>query len=159
VIFMFPHELRSETKEKPGRGVYESETDVKKAVRKRDQNQCRDCGMTHQEHLAKYDRDLQVHRLVPRTNYVKSDCVTLCIPCHGKKPRRTEDAFWCKDLRWLGFNLYDQRDAAIYRILQMESQQTGKDVGDIVRDFLEERLVSCEKRDHADLVLTGDGLW
>lgn len=55
---------------------------VKRKVRERDRHRCTGCGMTNEEHLAKYDRILSVHRVVPGSVYVTEGCVTVCEPCH-----------------------------------------------------------------------------
>lgn len=62
--------------------------DVKASVRERDEHRCTECGMSAEEHASTYGRDLEVHRLVPGSEYTVDGCVTLCIPCHGPKPRR-----------------------------------------------------------------------
>lgn len=60
---------------------------AKAAVRDRDGYACVECGMTNEEHVATFGSILQVHRLVPGSHYTLDGCVTLCIPCHGPKPR------------------------------------------------------------------------
>jgi len=60
---------------------------VKKIVRDRDGNKCTKCGLTNEQHIEKYGRQLQVHRLAPGSVYTESRCVTLCIPYHGPEPR------------------------------------------------------------------------
>lgn len=60
---------------------------VQDDVRTRDGYKCLDCGMTHEEHIAKFGRQLEVHRLVPGIVYEPDWCVTLCHDCHTKKPR------------------------------------------------------------------------
>jgi len=61
---------------------------VKATVRERDGQRCTKCGMTHEKHLERYGRSLEVHRLTPGSAYTVEGCVTLCIPCHGPEPRR-----------------------------------------------------------------------
>ena len=60
---------------------------VKRLVRKRDGYRCTECGMTTQEHLERYDRLLDVHRIVPGSPYTVEGCVALCRGCHGNKPK------------------------------------------------------------------------
>lgn len=61
--------------------------EVKALVRYRDGYRCVDCGMTAREHIAKYGRTLDVHRIVPGGRYTVKGCVSLCRECHGPKPR------------------------------------------------------------------------
>lgn len=100
-----------------------SESSVKADVRERDGYKCRDCGMTAEEHQNTYGRALNVHRLIPGIIYQAHSCITLCEECHRTKPRNTGDAFWAKDLRWFGFNLYDEGDAALFRQLAHHAER------------------------------------
>jgi hypothetical protein len=61
---------------------------AKAAVRERDGYRCVECGMTNADHSDEFGSVLQVHRLVPGSLYHPDGCVTLCIPCHGPKPKR-----------------------------------------------------------------------
>ncbi len=69
-----------ETKTMPAR-------EVKISVRKRDRYRCVECGMTAQEHLEQFDRNLEVHRVVPGSVYTVDGCITLCRICHNGKPK------------------------------------------------------------------------
>src|SRR5262249_2633360 len=56
----------------------------KKRVRRRDGNRCVVCDIDEQIHEKRYGRILDVHRIVPGSNY-STDwgvCVTLCEVCH-----------------------------------------------------------------------------
>lgn len=57
--------------------------EIKQAVRKRDGNQCQDCGRMHQPS----ERALDVHRITPGSAYSDEEgyCVTLCRGCHRKR--------------------------------------------------------------------------
>jgi hypothetical protein len=63
---------------------------IKAAVRERDGFRCVKCGMTNAEHIAKYDHQLDVHRVTPGGAYSVEPgvCQTLCRVCHGPQPRR-----------------------------------------------------------------------
>lgn len=121
--------------------VEENEIKVKSLVRQRDNERCRDCGITSDEHIEAHGKKLHVHRIIPGTVYREDLCVTLCYACHGKKPKKTGEAFWAKDLAWLGFNLYDANDKESIGLLGEMSKLTGKSIGDLldtaIRDFVE----------------------
>lgn len=69
-----------------------TQAEIKAAVRERDGMRCTKCGMTNQEHIAKYRDSLDVHRLDPGTKYTVDGCVTVCKPCHGPLPGRKAGA-------------------------------------------------------------------
>src|SRR5262245_52577978 len=102
-----------------------TELAIKDNVRIRDGFKCRDCGMTQDEHLEKFGRILDVHRVLPGIVYREESCVTLCRDCHGKKPRRTGEAFWAKDLLWIGINLYDRKDRILFDELFFFAKKMG----------------------------------
>jgi hypothetical protein len=156
---MMPYEIVGTERQKQIAAAFESEADVKKAVRLRDKYACRDCGMTAEQHKKKFGAALEVHRLVPGLQYAVSSCVTLCEDCHNKKPRHTKDAFFCKDLRWIGFNLYDERDSLLYRALMAEAEGTGRDFQEVLLSLLEEKIAVVLAHDRDDAMLTNDGLW
>jgi hypothetical protein len=62
--------------------------DIKTAVRERDGHRCTGCGMTAEEHRARYGRTLDVHRTVPGSIYTLDGSVTLCRACHAPQPKR-----------------------------------------------------------------------
>jgi len=135
----------------------ESDLEIKEKVRARDGKKCRDCGMTSEEHLEKYERDLDVHRLVPGVAYGEPWCVTLCRACHGKKPKNAYDSLFCADLRWFYFNLYNERDARIYQAMIRRYGPHG--LSSFLTDILERSLQEVLDHDHADLLMQADGLW
>lgn len=64
-----------------------TEAEIKRLVRERDGYKCTQCGMKQKEHIYWFDKQLDVHRLVPGSPYTVDGCVTLCRPCHGPKVR------------------------------------------------------------------------
>jgi hypothetical protein len=79
-----------------------TEAETKKAVRDRDGYCCTKCGMTRAEHFAKYEKDLEVHRVVPGSEYSLEGCVTVCVACHGPMPRRPHRSVGVNSLRLPG---------------------------------------------------------
>ena len=65
--------------------------EVKAVVRHRDGYRCTNCGMTAVEHIERYGRSLDVHRIVPGSEYTVDGSVTLCRPCHGPRPKRAKN--------------------------------------------------------------------
>jgi hypothetical protein len=62
-----------------------SELEIKAVVRERDGHRCVDCGETQQRFLARYGRALDVHRMIPGSDYSIEACVTLCRLCHRRR--------------------------------------------------------------------------
>ena len=60
---------------------------IRALVRHRDGYRCQGCGMTAIEHIEKYGRTLDVHRIVPGSPYTIKGCTALCRTCHGPQPR------------------------------------------------------------------------
>jgi len=60
--------------------------DIKAAVRARD-GRCVHCGVTNEQHLAQYGRQLDVHRVTPGSVYTVEGTVAVCRACHGPQPR------------------------------------------------------------------------
>lgn len=56
---------------------------VKQAVRDRDKV-CRGCGLTNAQHLWKWGRSLNIHRIKPKSPYTVDGCTLLCKSCHAK---------------------------------------------------------------------------
>lgn len=65
-----------------------SRREVKDAVRERDGYRCTACGKTEEDQRRTSRKNLEVHRLVPGSVYRVDKCVTLCIVCHGRVPKR-----------------------------------------------------------------------
>jgi hypothetical protein len=61
--------------------------DIKRDVRARDGG-CTKCGITNAEHLARFGRQLDVHRVVPGSVYAVETAVAICRGCHGSQPKR-----------------------------------------------------------------------
>ncbi len=60
--------------------------EVRKQVRLRD-GACVVCGMTTEQHVEYYGRALDVHRIVPGSEYTLEGCVAVCRYCHGAMPK------------------------------------------------------------------------
>jgi len=70
---------------------------IREKVIQRDDEKCIECGMNRSEHVEKFNRDINVHHIVPRREFMKSDnktvndsnemdnLETLCITCHMQK--------------------------------------------------------------------------
>jgi hypothetical protein len=117
-----------------------SELEIKQAVRERDGLCCQDCGMTSEDHFAKYETLLHVHRLVPGMPYDQDWCVTLCRECHAKKPKKTEEGFWAADLRWFGLNLYDAEQRELWGRVMAYCREYDVCPSDMVFDAIRARL-------------------
>jgi len=58
-------------------------TILKLKIRKRDNYECKNCGMTEEEHFKKYNEKLHIHHI----DYIKKNCnennlITLCLKCN-----------------------------------------------------------------------------
>jgi hypothetical protein len=119
-----------------------NDLEIKDAVRARDGHKCRDCGMTSEEHVAKYGRELDVHRLLPGSVYEVDWAVTLCRACHGDKPRTVSDAyFWGRERTGIHFahwNMYDPDDADLMRRLDHLAEEQGLDAEALLNRILRE---------------------
>lgn len=70
---------------------------VRESAIQRDDEQCIECGMSRSEHTERFNRDLNVHHIVPRKTFIEREdrsiddaneldnLQTLCIPCHQRK--------------------------------------------------------------------------
>ena len=65
-----------------------SSNEVNEAVRERDGHRCRECGLADVDHVERFGRRLEVHRITPGSLYTLDGCVLLCCTCHGAKPKR-----------------------------------------------------------------------
>jgi hypothetical protein len=117
-----------------------TEADIKAMVRERDGSKCLACGMTVEQHVEKFGETLHVHRVIPGTTYADDWCVTLCQPCHGKRPKRTKDAFWCADVRWFGLVLLWERERYVWERVKEIAATAGQDPSVIVLRILEHYL-------------------
>lgn len=99
-----------------------TDTEIKALVRNRDGFACRKCGMTSEEHYKQYDKQLDVHRLLPGAPYTIEGCVTLCRSCHGKMPKNVEDACFGDPnetgIVILYLNLFASNDSRLFEIVK-----------------------------------------
>lgn len=130
-----------------------SDQEIKDAVRKRDGCRCRGCGMSADEHLATYSRQLDVHRTVPGSPYSIDGCVTLCRKCHGPQPRLDPGA---RDLAHPRINvtharLYADIPEDLKRRLDRMAQYHSRKIGAEVALALKRYLDAEEKKAGDDL--------
>jgi hypothetical protein len=136
-----------------------SDVEIRKAIRKRDGNKCRDCGMTSEESRKKYDKDLDVHRLVPGCAYNHILCVTLCRACHAKKVKNTLSALFSADLRVFMFNMYDPEDRQMYDAIRRTAARRAVTHETVLVEALGHIAEEWLKHDALDHTVTNDGLW
>ena len=151
--------FRNENEEYNNLPDISSDSNVKAAVRARDGHRCRDCGMTSEKHVSEYDQELHVHRLIPGSIYWEEGCVTLCMGCHGVKPRKTAECLWKGDLRWFAFNLYDAEDMILYEQLRGEALGSGRNLSEVFAEVFRQHYAGAIERDRQDLLMQADGLW
>lgn len=64
---------------------------TRKFVLDRDGHECQDCGVGQDEHIARYDRELEVHHKTPVSEggakYDEENLVALCMACHHERHR------------------------------------------------------------------------
>lgn len=121
-----------------------SEFTVKSAVRKRDGNRCQQCDITEEEHLAKYNIHLNVHRLIPGSAYRENLCVTLCHACHGTMPRNLKQVvFWPSErtgVRLYFFNLYDEDHVNLVEALDKRAEELKIETGELIMKILQDHV-------------------
>ncbi len=103
--------------------------EIKAAVRERDGNRCAECGMLNEQHVERYGSILEVHRVIPGSEYSleAGACVTLCIPCHGPKPKRPHGS---SPWRYLAM------DGDLYHDLSIIAAALGLTVPEYVEDVV-----------------------
>ena len=63
----------------------EFNTVLKEQIRKRDNYECQNCGMTEEEHLIVIGTDLHVHHIdYNKKNYSKYNLITTCLSCNTR---------------------------------------------------------------------------
>jgi hypothetical protein len=93
-----------------------TEHQIKAAVRARDGFRCRLCGMGADEHASRFGRGLEVHRIIPGSDYTLDGCMTLCRPCHDLQPRSPRGFVQARRLELgLPFRFTVRIDAALVR--------------------------------------------
>lgn len=65
----------------------EGDVAVKDAVRRRDGG-CVKCGMSNADHFAKFNRQMDVHRVFAGSEYREDVCQSVCHKCHGDLSRK-----------------------------------------------------------------------
>ncbi len=125
---------------RPGLGI----NSIKADVRKRDGFCCTSCGMTNNEHLAQYGKQLDVHRVKPGQPYTLAGCVTLCRSCHGSRPKRQpgERNLAYPGRRLVSFSAPDEFADHLTRV----AHTLGMDLANFIRLVLSSHLSEYEKR-------------
>jgi hypothetical protein len=113
---------------------------LKAAIRLRDGMRCVVCDLTNEEHLAKFGRQLDVHRTSPGSVYTLDGCVTVCRPCHGGLPR-TPRGMARGDGK---IRLSMSRD--LHGRLQMVALGLGLRLTSLIRLIISEHLPEYERR-------------
>lgn len=137
----------------------ESDLSIKDKIRDRDGHKCRACGKTNEQHLEETGRILDVHRLIPGVFYHANWCVTLCRECHDKQVRRTADVFWSEEVRWIMFNMYDERDAALWKRLCTAKVTPGCTIETIIEAGIRAMEAKVSELERSESLVTSDGLW
>ena len=114
---------------------------VKVAVRERDGYCCTLCGMTNDESISQFGKQLDVHRNIPGSYYTIGGCITVCRTCHGPLPRSPKGTgpsrgLCPREVFQLSWELRDALDA--YRF----SLQVPLSKSEIIRIALEEYLAA-----------------
>jgi len=132
----------------PGRQKASEIGRVKTAVRDRDGQKCAQCGMTAEQHKAKYGRTLEVHRVVPGSLYTLEGSITLCKLCHGPQPRRKKGQPDLANGPVLLLRLSKDLVAALHRFIQAQEVPVTRQavVLAALRRFLTERGCYPPKR-------------
>jgi hypothetical protein len=127
---------------------------IKAAVRKRDGFRCTQCGRTNEEHIEMCGLQLDVHRLVPGSEYTVDGCVTLCKTCHAPKPRRRagqEDRASC----YVKVQITRREYAALRELAERECSTPRHHLKRAIRDYLPEERRRQEERRRRYEVLAG----
>jgi len=77
---------------------YEAWAIISKKIRERDDNMCRVCGMSSEEHYQEYGVDLHVHHIIPASDFesqveanTPENLITLCHAHHTEYEGETEE--------------------------------------------------------------------
>lgn len=116
---------------------------LKNSIRQRDGFRCTQCGMTNDQHREQHNRQLDVHRLVPGSEYKPEGCITVCKACHRSLPRRQHG-----DTDFYG--AHEQHRIALHPKLVESLERLAARNG---RTLREETLVAIEEH------LARNGLW
>jgi hypothetical protein len=109
------------------------------AVRDRDGQRCTQCGMTADQHREEFGRTLDVHRIDPGQGYSLENCVTLCRPCHGPKPRSSRGYGrhkWSADKR--AINISERVMQVIDQIAERNCMTPPQVVHELIRERLQQ---------------------
>jgi hypothetical protein len=115
--------------------------EIKALARHRDGYQCVDCGMTAEDHIERFGRNLDVHRIVPGSAYTLLGVQTLCRTCHEKKPKSAR-GIRIVPIGELSFSL----PADLASRLDKAAGMLATDVSHLLRMMIAEKLPEYEQR-------------
>ena len=65
--------------------AFEFTNELKESIRKRDNYECQNCGLTNEEHLITYDESLPIHHIdYNKQNCFKNNLITTCKQCNSR---------------------------------------------------------------------------
>lgn len=114
---------------------------IKDEARERDGYKCVDCGMSREDHVGTYGRNLDVHRLLPGSEYTIDGCVTVCFKCHRARhkvlPRapRGQGRDFARDIRLV--RIREKFAKQLTELAKRNETNFTQEVNRAVREFLE----------------------
>jgi hypothetical protein len=110
--------------------------EIKALVRHRDGYRCTECGMTAADHVERFGRNLDVHRIIPGSKYTLAGVATLCRDCHKSKPKGIASPVRGKYL------MQTRVPAQILKAVQELATEEGRPLSSMFRVLIERQLRS-----------------